>query len=124
MDADPLASRGSALCRWLKVLATPAVLRPPEITCGVRWRVVASLWLRSRTARARVDGQAALGGYPPSALHETIITAQPMLSGRSLMALQSHWSHRAQDAGERIFFWLAIISTIVVAVLYMIYTSP
>jgi len=40
------------------------------------------------------------------------------------MALQSHGSHRAQDAGERIFFWLAIISTIVAGVLYLIYTSP
>ena len=40
------------------------------------------------------------------------------------MALQPHWSHRAQDAGERLFFWLAIVSTIAAAVLYLIYTSP
>lgn len=30
------------------------------------------------------------------------------------MALQSHWPHRGQDAGERLFFWLAIVSTVVV----------
>jgi hypothetical protein len=45
-----------------------------------------------------------------------------MLLGRSLMALQSHWSH--QDAGERLFFWVAIVSTVAVGVVYLVYTSP
>ena len=40
------------------------------------------------------------------------------------MALQSHWSHRSQDAGERLFFWLAIVSTVAVGVVYLVYTSP
>jgi hypothetical protein len=29
-----------------------------------------------------------------------------------------------QDAGERLFFWLAIVSTAVVGVVYLVYTSP
>jgi hypothetical protein len=40
------------------------------------------------------------------------------------MALQSHWSHRGQDADERRFFWLAIVSTIAVGALYLVYTTP
>ena len=40
------------------------------------------------------------------------------------MARQSHWPHRGQDAGERLFFWLAIVSTVVVGVVYLVYTSP
>jgi hypothetical protein len=39
------------------------------------------------------------------------------------MALQSNWSHR-NEAGERVFFWLAIVSTIAAGVVYLIYTSP
>ena len=37
------------------------------------------------------------------------------------MALQFH---RVRDAGERLFFWLAIVSTIAAGLLYLIYTSP
>ena len=40
------------------------------------------------------------------------------------MALQSHWSDRGQDAGERLFFWIAIVSTVAVGVIYLAYTSP
>ena len=39
------------------------------------------------------------------------------------MAFQSHWSHR-NEAGERLFFWLAIVSTVAVGVVYLVYTSP
>ena len=43
------------------------------------------------------------------------------------MALQSHWfhrSHRSQDTGERLFFWIAIVSTAAVGLVYLVYTSP
>jgi hypothetical protein len=39
------------------------------------------------------------------------------------MAFQSHWSLR-NEAGERLFFWLAIVSTIAAGYFYLIYTSP
>jgi hypothetical protein len=38
------------------------------------------------------------------------------------MALQSHWPNRGQDAGERLFFWLAIISTAAAGVVYLYLT--